>query len=103
MPETPGMGGYSEVMMGYWGGLCSGFADYSPMGAGLGWLITIGLVAALVLLVVRLARRPNSLTGTGTTAGTSFPGGSAREILQLRYARGEITREQYLQMRDDLV
>jgi putative membrane protein len=90
-------------MMGYWGGLCSGFAGYNPVGAIVGWLVTIGLIAALVLLIVRLACRSDTHAGTGKSVGTVLPGGSAREVLQLRYARGEITREQYLQMRDDLV
>ncbi len=31
------------------------------------------------------------------------PGESAMDILERRYARGEITREQYQQMRDDLM
>ena len=30
------------------------------------------------------------------------PGQNAREILQVRYARGEITREEYQQMLSDL-
>lgn len=89
--------------MGYWGGLCSGFANYNFIGALLGWLITIGLMAVLALAVIRLARRPGSHADDGATTGTAFPDGSAGEILKLRYARGEITREQYLQMRDDLV
>ncbi len=35
--------------------------------------------------------------------GTRGRGESAREILDRRYARGEITREQYQQMQKDLV
>lgn len=90
-------------MMGFWGGLCNGFAGYNPIGAIFGWLITIGLIAALVLLVIWLVRRTGG-RATGDIAGNApSPDRSAREVLQLRYARGELTREQYLQMRDDLI
>ncbi len=58
------------------------------------WALIIG---GLVLLVRALARRGKDPRGT-------YPGraSSAQEILDARYAPGEITREQYLQMRQDL-
>jgi putative membrane protein len=88
--------------MGYWSGLCSGFAGNDPIGAIVGWAITIGLVAALVLLVVRLARWRDRNAGGRAAAASTVSGATARDMLQLRYARGEISREQFLQMRDDL-
>ncbi len=53
------------------------------------------ILIGLVVLVVWAVRR------------TSGPGGAARpqtarDVLELRYARGEITREQYQQMKEDL-
>ncbi len=94
-------------MMGFWGGLCNGLAAYNPVGVIIGWLIPVGLITCLVLLVIWLVRRASGPVATDTTekstAGKSlFTNRSAKEVLQLRYARGEITREQYLQMRDDL-
>ena len=80
-------------------------------GYGLGYLVMfVGAVVAillligLVVLVVWAVRRSGS--GAGGTLGGSM-GGSAtaqtpKEILQMRYARGEITREQYQQMMQDL-
>lgn len=89
-------------MMGFWGGLCNGFAGYNPIGFTFGWLITIALVVGLVWLAIWLVRRIGGHTPVGTSGNSPSSGESAMEALQLRYARGEITREQYLQMRDDL-
>lgn len=63
---------------------------------GLLWLILIlipmfGFVALVIYLVVREA---------GTPAGTG--GKSAGALLDERYARGEISRDEYLRMREDL-
>ncbi len=60
-----------------------------------GLIIIFIIIIGLVVLVVWAARR------------TSSPGGAARpqtarDVLELRYARGEITREQYQQMKEDL-
>lgn len=71
-----------------------------------GWLvnliITLGVIAGVLLLVVWLVRR----AGTGNSgSGIGYPARSqptAREILQARYARGEITREEYQQMLADI-
>lgn len=55
-----------------------------------GILVVVGLVAALVW-------------GLGSNASSSSSNGlAARELLDARYARGEITREQYQQMRGDI-
>ncbi|MCM8745980.1 SHOCT domain-containing protein [Thermomicrobium sp. CFH 73360] len=61
----------------------------------IGILSWLALLIAVVLLVVWLARRIGS-----EPIGT--PSKRARDILDERYARGEITREQYLEMRRDL-
>jgi putative membrane protein len=58
------------------------------------WIFPMLFLLALVLLLGR--RRP----WWGERGGDSGP--SAREILDRRYARGEITREQYQQLRRDL-
>jgi putative membrane protein len=67
------------------------------------WLIPAGFVVLVVLGIVGLVRGFSS-TGEGNAnlnlQVEAQP--SPREILQTRYARGEITREQYLQMLDDL-
>ena len=96
------------------GGMMHGFG-YGGWGLGLiGWLfnlvISLGLLAILVLVLAWLWRRVSS---GGRTASSAAPGSgmpaatpraemSPKEILQARYARSEITREQYQQMLADL-
>jgi putative membrane protein len=79
------------------------FPGYSCFGnyGGYGWIgILIGLAAILIVIVaiIWLARRSiNANQGQLAT-----PQSNPREVLQIRYARGEITREQYLAILDDL-
>lgn len=82
------------------------------MMGGLGWLwmllwfvLSVALVALVVLAVVWLARSIGSGGGRPTTSNeTPGAGGprAAREALDLRYARGDISRDDYLQARRDL-
>lgn len=62
-------------------------------GGGIMMILWIILLAAAVYLVVRMARR----NGSG-------PGGqeSALDVLKKRYARGDITREEYEERKKDL-
>jgi putative membrane protein len=67
------------------------------MGIGmvLWWLIGIALLVLLVLGIVWLSRQIGS-------PRRQSPDGEALRELELRYARGEIDRDTYLAMRDDL-
>lgn len=71
---------------------------YGMMGAfGLiGLLFNALVIVGIVVLVVWAVRRFSSRNGQPAAVQ------SPREILQARYARGEITREQYQQMLSDL-
>jgi len=62
---------------------------------------TVGLLilAALVVIVVLLFTRRS--TGRGETESRSASK-TAMEILKERYARGEITRDEYVEMREHL-
>jgi putative membrane protein len=72
---------------------------------GMGWggggmvfgpLLTIGLIILLVVLIVPFVR---SMGG-----GNASPRGrTPRDILDERYAKGEIDREEYLRRRQDIV
>jgi putative membrane protein len=75
-------------MMGY--GMMGGY------GFGLiGLLFNLAILVGIVILIVWAVRRFSS--------GTSLSGGQTpREILQMRYARGEVTRDQYQQILKDL-
>lgn len=59
------------------------------------WLVVLGGLAWLIVWAVRRS-------GTGNYASQTPAGISAKEIAQQRYARGEITREQYQQLIEDL-
>ncbi len=86
-------------MMWNYGGL--GF-----WGTGNGWLdmllylfINLVVIAGFVLLIAWFIRRVLPAAGLAGGSGTTL---SAKELLQLRYARGEITRQQYKKMLADL-
>lgn len=91
-------------MMGGFGGCCGG-SWFGGMW-GLGWigiLVNVLVLLGIVALVVWLARR---LVGNGARTEHSqisgSEGRSPREILSVRYARGEIDRDQYMSMLSDL-
>ncbi len=84
------------------GGFCGPYAWGYPGNFGIGgWLglafnliFGVGLLAGLVWLALWAVRHAQV---SGTRGETT-----AREILQARYAQGEITREQYQAMRVDI-
>lgn len=77
-------------MMG--GGMMGGFGLF---GLIFNLLVLVGIVVLVVWAVKRFS--DGSINGNQDSANQS-----PREILQARYARGEITREQYQQMLQDL-
>lgn len=66
---------------------------YGYWGMIIGAVIILVVLLGFVLLVVWAVRRTGNGSGRPQTA---------RDVLDLRYARGEITREQYEQMKQDL-
>lgn len=65
---------------------------------GFGWIgliLNIAIIIGIVILVVWAVKR-------FTSGSTSSSGQTPREILQARYARGELTRDQYQQILQDL-
>lgn len=91
------MNGMGPGMMG--GGFTNGFVTFGWPGMILGWIVNIGLIVGAIFLVVWLVNRV-SVPGQGSASAGLFS--APREILQTRYARGEITREQYLEMLGDV-
>ena len=67
--------------------------EWHGYGGGMMWVFWVLLLLALAAFVVVLTRGPQNTKNREKTA---------IEILQDRYARGEIDRDEYLQMRDDL-
>jgi len=84
------------MMMGYdwgfgWGGML------------FGWLMMIGFAVAVVVLIVWLVRLSTPATSAPSdSTGTSQNIPPALDILQTRYARGEISKEEYLDARATL-
>ena len=75
-----------------------GFPGFGMMGFYGGWigmLFNLAILIGIVVLIVWAVRR---FTNGNPSTNAQTP----REILQMRYARGEITREQYQQMLQDL-
>ena len=86
-------------MMGGFGG----YGGFGLVGMLLNLAIAVGLIVGLVLLIAWLWRRVNSEgRAWSLPQGSSGAAPTPREIVQVRYARGEITREQYQQMLADL-
>jgi len=82
-----------------------------PYGPWFGpWLVfpIVGLVVVLIVLALVFGPRGpfahfNARGGGGEPSGRAGPGGeSALDILKRRYASGELTREQFQQMRRDI-
>jgi putative membrane protein len=72
-----------------------GYANGMGWGMGLGFIFWLAILAAIIAGVVWLVRS-QSLAG-GQRRSTSL------EVLEERYARGEIKREEYLQKKRDIV
>lgn len=80
------------MMNGYW---------FGPMGwiaMIIGLLFTVLVIVAVIWLVVWAVRRTTHNNYTSTSSAIQSP----KDIAQNRYARGEITREQYQQILEDL-
>jgi putative membrane protein len=64
---------------------------------GFGWLLLLALVVVGVIVLFR------GLGGGVRPGGPRLPDErSARELLDARYAAGEIGREEYLRMKEDI-
>ena len=91
-----GIAGYGPGMLG--GGMMGGFGGFelNPLGAILSFVFWVFIIGGAALLVVWLVRN------TGRSSGATSGGESPLDILKKRYARGEISKEQYDEMRRDL-
>ncbi|NIS81645.1 MAG: SHOCT domain-containing protein [Anaerolineales bacterium] len=91
-------------MMNWFSGCCGfgGFGEGSIVGLILNLVIILGLFVGGVFLIFWIVRRLNA-GGQGYGSPQDLEQGrlSPREILDVRYARGEIDREQYQQMLSD--
>ena len=84
-------------MIGMMGG---GFGAYGGIGLILNLVITIGVIIGIVVLIIWAVRRLSA--GASGTSLVNQSGATPKEILQLRYSRGDITRDQYQETLADL-
>ncbi len=84
----------------------TGFGLGMPLAGGLMMLgFWVPVIAGAVVLIVIVARgtqgaRPTNALGIGVSA--SQASSDPADIVKVRYARGEITQDQYREMRRDL-
>jgi putative membrane protein len=89
----------NEMMTGFGYGCFGNWGSYGWIGMILNLAILLVAIGGVIWLVTWVVRR-NDRRGETPSAFTGML--SPREIIQARYARGEITREQYLEMLGDL-
>ena len=85
--------GLCHAGAGNWGSV-GNFGIWGWVGFILNLVFWFGLIAGLILLVLWAIRRARVSAAPGQP--------SAKEILQTKYARGEITREQFELMKQDI-
>jgi putative membrane protein len=90
-------GSMHQLMTGMGGGMM----DRGMMG-GFMWFWAIFMVVVLALLVAGAIWLARTLTRPSSAPGGPAGPSPARAELDLRYARGDLTREEYLQRRADL-
>lgn len=79
--------------------------DYRPVMVLFGTLITGSLIALIVLTLRKnrpATQPPVDQVETRSYVPASTPRGDALEVLKMRYAKGEVTRDEYLTMTADL-
>jgi putative membrane protein len=72
-----------------------GMMGFGVFGMIFGFIFFMAVIAGIVFLIVWLVKRVGNTT-------TDKTGSRSLEILKERYARGEITKEQYENMAKDL-
>ena len=91
-------------MMGWFSGCCGfsglgGFGSFGWIGLIINLAIIVGVISLIVWIVRRITAGGSAFTSLQTSGGAQS---SPREILDVRYARGEIDRDLYKQMISDL-
>jgi putative membrane protein len=82
--------GHGWNMMGYWGS--SGFG---PFGIII-WLLVLAAIVVGIIWLVRTVRVPGEQTVAAQRS-------SGLDMLEQRYARGEIARDEYLEKKRDIL
>jgi putative membrane protein len=81
------------------GGMMTGFGSYGLLGGLFGLLFNIALIVGVIVLVVWAVQK---FSNAASSHQQSNQGPSAREILDRRYALGELNRDEYQQKLADI-
>ncbi len=86
------------------GGMMGGSMGGFGLGGGLiGLLFNIIIIVGIVVLIVWAVQKFSQSTRAGSQTTASNQSLSAREILDIRYARGELTRDEYQTRLSDIL
>jgi putative membrane protein len=77
-----------------------GYGGYGWIGMIVSLIFAVGLIIGFVFLIVWAVRRMSQ--NSDSSGNRMASGQSAKEIAQMRYARGEISREEYQQLLADI-
>lgn len=77
-----------------------GFGGMGLVGMILGSIIMIGIMVGVILLIVWAVKKSNGTSNQ--TPSQTIANQSAKDIAQTRYAKGEITRDEYQRILADL-
>ncbi len=91
---TKGYYGMGNMMYGYNGGWMHAWGGGLIM-----WIVLLAVIGLVVYLIVAATRSGH---GTTNTVHHISPGESAHDILKKRYAKGEISKEEFEQMKKDI-
>jgi|GEM_PF-503851 len=84
------------------GGFGYGLGSFGLMGGLIGLLFNIAIIIGVIVLIVWAVQKFSSDNASSKATSAAHPF-SAREILDVRYARGELTREDYQTMLHDVL
>jgi putative membrane protein len=85
-----------------------GYGCFGGYGASGGWGLILNaafgilIFAGIVWLTIWAIRRFSARNSDSSNLYPASPASSAKEVAQMRYARGEITRDQYQQLLNDI-
>jgi putative membrane protein len=89
--------------MGRFGPNGPGHGLFWPLGGLLMWMVLFGLLAAgMVMLLRRRDGAAGATSGRGPTEPAAQAAGTPLEVAKMRYARGELTKEEFEALKADL-
>jgi len=67
------------------------------------WIWPLLVIVLIVVLILSLGKALSGRNSRGSDAGTREPPQTALDILKTRYAKGEISKDEFEQMKKDIL